>query len=67
VLRRKEAGTARPFRVPLYPLVPFVFVCTCAYLFYSSIRHAQSENASLIALAVMASGAVVWLVIRRRL
>ncbi len=67
VLRRKEAGTVRPFRVPLYPVVPFVFVCTCAYLFYSSIRHAQSENASYIALAVMASGAVVWAVIRWRL
>jgi basic amino acid/polyamine antiporter, APA family len=65
VLRRKDAGIARPFRVPLYPVVPFVFVCTCAYLFYSSIRHAQSENASYIALAVMASGALVWAVIRR--
>lgn len=65
VLRRKDAGTVRPFRVPLYPLVPVVFVCTCAYLFYSSIRHAQSENASYIALAVMASGALVWAVIRR--
>lgn len=66
VLRQKEAGTERPFRVPLYPVVPFVFVCTCGYLFYSSIRHAQSENASYIALAVMASGALVWAVIRRR-
>jgi APA family basic amino acid/polyamine antiporter len=65
VLRRKDAGIARPFRVPLYPVLPFVFVCTCAYLFYSSIRHAQSENASYIALAVMASGALVWAVIRR--
>jgi amino acid transporter len=64
VLRRKEATTARPFRVPLYPVVPFVFVCTCGYLFYSSIRHAQSENASYIALGVMASGAIVWAAIR---
>jgi APA family basic amino acid/polyamine antiporter len=66
VLRRKEPDTPRPFKVPLYPLVPLVFICTCAYLFYSSIRYAQSQNASFIALGVMASGAVVWAVIRLR-
>jgi basic amino acid/polyamine antiporter, APA family len=66
VLRRKEPETPRPFKVPLYPVVPVVFVCTCAYLFYSSIRYAQSQNASFIALGVMASGAVVWGVIRLR-
>jgi APA family basic amino acid/polyamine antiporter len=66
VLRQRDPGTPRPFRVPLYPVLPIIFVCTCAYLFYSSIRHAQSENASYIALAVMASGALVWGVIRRR-
>jgi APA family basic amino acid/polyamine antiporter len=66
VLRRKEPEAPRPFKVPLYPLLPLVFVCTCAYLFYSSIRYAQSQNASFIALGVMASGAVVWGVIRLR-
>jgi APA family basic amino acid/polyamine antiporter len=66
VLRRKEPDAPRPFKVPLYPLLPLVFVCTCAYLFYSSIRYAQSQNASFIALGVMASGAVVWAVIRLR-
>jgi APA family basic amino acid/polyamine antiporter len=66
VLRRKEPDAPRPFKVPLYPLLPLVFICTCAYLFYSSIRYAQSQNASFIALGVMASGAVVWAVIRLR-
>lgn len=66
VLRRKDPATVRPFRVPLYPVLPLVFVATCAYLFYSSIRHAQSQNAAYVALAVMLSGAVVWGVIRKR-
>jgi APA family basic amino acid/polyamine antiporter len=66
VLRRKEPDAPRPFKVPLYPLLPLVFVCTCAYLFYSSIRYAQSQNASFIALGVMASGALVWGAIRLR-
>ena len=64
VLRHKDPGTPRPFRVPLYPLVPIVFVLTCTYLLYSSITYAQSQNASWVALAVMASGVVVWAVIR---
>jgi APA family basic amino acid/polyamine antiporter len=62
VLRRREPGRDRPFNVPLYPWLPLVFVGTCAYLFYSSIRHAQTEHATSIALLVMLSGAVVWAV-----
>jgi hypothetical protein len=43
-----------------------IFVATCAYLLYSSIMHAQSQNAAYVALGVMLSGAVVWGVVRRR-
>src|SRR3954470_2663078 len=32
VLRAKEPGGPRPFRVPLYPVVPAVFVLMCGYL-----------------------------------
>ena len=60
VLRMKDPTTARPFRVPLYPVLPLIFVLTCAYLLYSSITYAQSQNAAWIALAVMMSGVVVW-------
>jgi amino acid transporter len=63
VLRRRDPQIPRPVRVPLYPLLPAVFVLTCAYLLYSSIAHARSQHAGYIALLVMASGAVVWLAI----
>ena len=69
VLRRKDPERMRPFKVPWYPFLPLVFVLTCAYLLYSSIVHAQSQNAGYVALGVMLSGAVVWLLIgplRRR-
>jgi APA family basic amino acid/polyamine antiporter len=59
ILRRKEPQAVRPFKVPWYPLLPALFVLSCAYLLYSSIRHAQSENAIFVALGVMASGALV--------
>jgi amino acid transporter len=64
ILRRKNPGVARPFSVPLYPLLPLVFVLTCMYLLYSSVMYARSQHASYVALGVMLSGVVVWLLIR---
>ncbi len=52
VLRRRDPERARPFRVPLYPVLPLLFIATCAYLLYSSITYAQSKNASYVALVV---------------
>jgi APA family basic amino acid/polyamine antiporter len=66
VLRRREPHVVRPFQVPWYPVLPLVFVATCAYLLYSSITYARSQNASYVALAVMVSGAVVLLLIQHR-
>jgi amino acid transporter len=66
VLRRRDPEQPRPFHVPLYPVLPLIFVATCAYLLYSSITYAQSQHASYIALAVMISGAVVLFAIRLR-
>jgi APA family basic amino acid/polyamine antiporter len=64
VLRRKHPSMPRPFSVPLFPVLPAIFVCTCAYLLYSSVTYAQSQNAGYVAIAVVAIGAVVLLVIR---
>jgi amino acid transporter len=64
VLRRKHPTQARPFSVPLYPILPLIFVVTCAYLFYSSITYAQSQNAGYVAIAVVAAGAVVLLLMK---
>lgn len=66
VLRRRDPERPRPFRVPWYPLLPLMFVATCAYLLYSSITYAQSKNAGYVALVVMISGALVLLIIRAR-
>lgn len=65
VLRRRDPAAARPFRVPLYPMLPLAFVLSCAYVLYSSIMHAQSEHATYIALAVMLSGVFALLLLRR--
>jgi APA family basic amino acid/polyamine antiporter len=39
VLRAREPGIDRPFRVPLYPVLPIIFCATSAYLLYSSIAY----------------------------
>jgi basic amino acid/polyamine antiporter, APA family len=59
VLRRKNPSVPRPFSVPLYPVLPAIFVCTCAYLFYSSLTYAQSQKAGHVAIAVVGVGALV--------
>lgn len=64
VLRFRYPGAARPFKVPLYPVLPLVFVGTCAYLFYRSVTYAQSQNAVHVALYVMAAGLAAWAVAR---
>jgi len=38
-LRRREAGIPRPFRVPLYPVVPLLFCLSCAYMLRASLLY----------------------------
>ncbi len=40
VLRFKDRERERPFRVPLYPLLPLVFCGTCAFMLYSAVDYA---------------------------
>lgn len=56
VLRRTEPNAVRPFRVPLYPVIPIVFCATCAWLLYASL--AYTKTGALVGLGVLALGAV---------
>ena len=64
-----EAGD-RPYRVPLYPIVPILFCGMCAYMLYSSINYIRFAvsfgNAVLAGLAVMAAGIPLYLILRKR-
>ncbi len=42
VLRHRDPGRERPFRVPLYPVMPLLFCMICAYLLYSSLVYTGS-------------------------
>jgi basic amino acid/polyamine antiporter, APA family len=59
VLRKKDPHTPRPFKVPLYPLTPLVFVATCAYLLYSSLVYVKSG--AQLGVGVLIVGAILLL------
>lgn len=64
VLRRKEADLPRPFRVPLYPLLPAVFLAGAALLLIGAAR--DVDRTALFAFGVVALGAPVGWIWRRR-
>ena len=64
VLRAKEPNATRPFRVPLYPVLPALFVCMCGYLLYSSLTYHKGN--ALVGLGVLAIGGVMLLVARAK-
>ena len=71
VLRRREPHAPRPFKVPLYPLLPLLFCCSCAYMLWSSLSYVYSQqlgglNAAWIGVAVLAVGVALLLLLRSR-
>lgn len=64
VLRVRDPGAARPFRVPGYPVLPAIFVAACAYLLWSSLTYHKGH--ALVGVGVLAVGAVVLLVSKMR-
>jgi len=71
VLRVRDAATPRPFKVPLYPLLPLIFCATCAFMLWSSLSFVSSQqlggfNAAWIGVGVLISGGLVLLVLSRR-
>lgn len=71
VLRVREPGRERPFKVPLYPLLPALFCATCGFMLWSSLSYVYRQslggvNAAWIGVAVLATGLVVLALVRRR-
>jgi amino acid transporter len=68
-LRRTEPAHPRPFRVPLYPALPALFCLSCAYMLWSSLSYVRSQqfgsfNAAWVGMAVLASGALLYGLVR---
>ena len=65
-LRQADPSTPRPFKVPLYPVLPLIFCAACAWLTYSSVTYAISQKAIHVSLWLIASGVVALLLLRAR-
>ncbi len=70
VLRHKEPHTERPFKVPLYPVLPLVFNATCLYMLWASLSYVYSQslggwNAAWIGVAVLAIGLILLMLVNR--
>ena len=63
VLRVRDPGTPRPFRVPFYPVTPALFCLTGAYMLYNSL--AFTGRGALAGVVVLALGIPVLLLARR--
>ncbi|MEW6022779.1 MAG: amino acid permease [Pseudomonadota bacterium] len=64
VLRRREPERPRPFKVPLFPVLPLLFCASCAWMLWSSLSYVFSQtlgglNAAWIGVAVLALGVLL--------
>jgi APA family basic amino acid/polyamine antiporter len=62
VLRRRYPCVPRPFRVPAYPWVPFVFIGSSAYVLYSSLAYVRVG--AVLGVAVLAVGVALLVALR---
>ncbi len=70
VLRRRDPGRLRPFRVPAYPVTPLLFALACAAMLWASLSHVGAQSiagisAAWVGVAVLASGTPLLLSMRR--
>ncbi len=58
ILRRREPDRPRPFRVPLYPLIPALFAAISLFMLYSSLEYGWHERSpeALWSVVVLALG-----------
>ena len=64
VLRFRDPGLDRPFKAPLFPVIPLIFVVTCAYMLYGGIRYA--EKLGLVGGAIVLAGLPLYAISTRR-
>lgn len=70
-LRATDGARERPFRVPLYPVLPALFCASSAYMLWSSLGYVYSQqlggfNAAWVGVGVLASGLLVLGLLRSR-
>lgn len=63
VLRYKDSGTERPFRVPFYPYTPLLFCITSLYMLYRSVIYAGSLT--VVGIVLLCAGIPFYIATKR--
>ncbi|MET4579067.1 APC family permease [Ottowia thiooxydans] len=64
VLRVREPQTPRPFKVPLYPVLPLFFASVCLYMLWSSLAYVKAGALAGVGVLVV-GGVLLWILERR--
>ena len=62
ILRRRHPHVRRPFRAPLYPLLPLAFVASSTYVFYNSVAYVKVG--AVVGIVVMLVGVLLQIRVR---
>ena len=68
VLRWREPNAPRPFKVPLFPVLPVLFCLSCAYMLQSSLGYVGSNtflgvNAAWVGVGVLGVGVLLLIIV----
>jgi amino acid transporter len=63
VLRWKDGAAERPFRIPMYPWPPLVFIASCGFMLSASLEYAGWL--ALIGAVPLVVGIGLWLAVRK--
>jgi amino acid transporter len=60
VLRLRQPNTERPFKTPLYPILPILFAISSVAMLWSALSYVTSENGAgaLVSVTVLGSGLI---------
>jgi APA family basic amino acid/polyamine antiporter len=65
VLRIRQPGAERPFKTPLYPVLPILFALSSAAMLWSALSYVTAESGAgaLVSIAVLGSGVIALAVV----
>jgi amino acid transporter len=64
VLRHRDPDRPRPFKVPLYPLLPVLFCGVCLYMLWSSLAYVRAG--ALVGVGMLVIGVILMFAVERR-
>jgi amino acid transporter len=60
VLRVKEPQTVRPFRVPIYPITPLIFIASSLYMLWSSLAYTGAGALAGVLILLAGVPLLIW-------